>query len=241
MNQHPNENTLALAASRDLPFFSAWTTRRHVASCAECRATVEEYAQMRVAMSALPVPEPPADFAASILSRVPRESQENSRGFAWLGWASAVAIAGVALTVSMWPAPMLPSAPPRLDARQTQPILPPPVLPAPHEDPPVAPAAPTDRTDVAVATPPSAPVFATLADAEQDRDKRYLVDFARQQPTAPLGNWADSAQRLPQIVVGPLAENLRSHALPGRVEVIAMPGSPVEIVKAEASSSLQDT
>ena len=34
--------------------------------------------------------------------------------------------------------------------------------------------------------------------------------------------------------VGPHAEILRTHALPGHVEIVALPGSPVQIVSAEA-------
>ncbi len=236
---HPREDILALAASGDLPGFptslQAWRTRRHLSVCAECRATVEAYAQMRVEMSALPVPEPPANLAASILARMPRTDTPSIR-IPWLAWAAASAVAALGVVMLVPSAPPLPPAPPRLTAHQT-----PPNVPAYRPGNPPAPS-----PNPALATTPK---FASVAEAEADRDKRFLVTFATQPATVasnqpgiaatPLDRWVESArtanQHLPHVVVGAQSEVLRSHALPGRVEIVKLSGSPLEIVAAEAS------
>jgi hypothetical protein len=209
---HPREEVLALAAANDLPLVSAWQTRRHLAHCAECRATVEAYAQMRVELSALPVPEPPADLATSILAAVPREERA-PRGIPWFAWAaaSAVAVAAVAL-VTLNPAPVNVKAPPVFQVHSEPPAL---AVPSAPEPRPVPAPAPTSK-------------FTTLEAAEKDRDVRYLAASAK---TVDTNRWESKA--LPPLV-GPRAELLRTHALPGHVEIVALPGSPVQIVSAEA-------
>lgn len=220
---HPREEILALAAASDLPMFSAWQTSRHLANCDECRAIVESYAQMRVELSALPVPEPPADLTASILANVPREARTSRPAIPWFAWtaASAVAVAAIAL-VTLNPPPVV-EAPPQIQARSTTPAL----KPALPEPPPV--------TIPAAAVP--APKFATLEDAEKDRDLRYLNLNVAAKP-ADIDRWATAAPaqnlHLPSPVVGARAEMLRTHALPGKVEIVALPDSPIQIISAEA-------
>jgi hypothetical protein len=86
--------------------------------------------------------------------------------------------------------------------------------------------------------------FTTVAAAEWDRDRRYLSGFAPSpdgktpRTNHTLDQWAERVdaqdRHLPRPVVGLPAEMLRSHALPSRVDVVALPGSPLQIVSAEA-------
>ncbi len=76
--------------------------------------------------------------------------------------------------------------------------------------------------------------------AEADRDRRYLAALRdTSQIAAAMEQWESDAGRqsktLPKTLVGPRAEVLRGHALPAKVEVVALPGAPVEIVSAEGS------
>ena len=240
--KHPNEEMLALSAGGDLPFWSAWQVGRHLRSCATCRETRDAYANLRVGLSALPAPEPPAGLPASILARVPRHGQPVPARFAPFGaWAAATALAAVAvlsvLVLPVQPAP----APIRAIAVPPQ-IKPSPLSPAPQAE---APSTMPAEAPVKSATPEPVAKFTTVAAAESDRDRRYLEGFAPSSvnPNAPrrnpvLDQWAEKVdaqnRHLPQVVVGLQAEMLRSHALPSRVEVVALPESPLQIVSAEA-------
>ena len=234
---HPNEEILALAAGGDLPLWSGWQVRRHLRSCAECRETRDAYANLRVSLSALPAPEAPANLAATILA-APRYREPAPTRFAPFGaWAAATALAAAGvLFVTMLPLRPSPSIglskaiPPQI---QTSPLP-----PAPETTTPAA-------TKSAVASPAPVARFTTVAAAEWARDRRYLSGFAPSpaNPNAPrtnpaLDRWADGARaqdrHLPRPVVGLQAEMLRSHALPARVEVVALPESPLQIVSAEA-------
>ena len=220
---HPREELLALHAGGDLPMWSAWRVRRHMAACTDCREIVDGYAQMRVEISALPVPEPPANLARMILASVPRsaDDRQESRSVGWLGWTAAAAVAALGV-VAVLPRIALEDAPqfivraPKAPNVEKTPapshIITPVILPA------VAPA------PVAVAK------FTTVAAAEEDRDSRYLT--ALRKTSQDPGRWGNPT--VPQLVVGARAELLRGHALPGKVEVVKLPGSPVEIVRAEA-------
>ncbi len=240
---HPKEELLALSAGGDLPMWSAWQVRRHLRSCAACRETLEAYANLRVGLSALPAPEPPVNLAASILAGIPRFSDPAPRfslfgrlAFGGLAATAALAAAGV-LAVLVMPHQQT-SLPSLVRARVAPPT----------------PSSPYPAIETPVTTPEEAPAksvatlvarFTTVKDAEEDRDRRYLAGFAsalansnapRTNPV--LDQWMEGLRaqdrHLPRPVVGLRAEMFRSHALPARVEVVALPGSPLEIVSAEA-------
>ena len=44
---HPNQNTLALHSSGDLPWFARWRTERHLAGCAQCRDEIAAFREIR--------------------------------------------------------------------------------------------------------------------------------------------------------------------------------------------------
>jgi hypothetical protein len=46
-NGHPDPATLALHAGKDLGWFQAWKTERHVADCVDCREEIAAYQGMR--------------------------------------------------------------------------------------------------------------------------------------------------------------------------------------------------
>ncbi len=225
---HPKEELLALAAGGDLPFWSGFTVRRHLRQCAECRETVESFANLRVGLSSLPTPDAPAHLSAQVLAGVPRDNgtaHSPFRFFVPLTAAAALAAAGV-VTVLVLPSDKI--APPKFAGTPIKPPQPLVVLMVPTPE-----------------LPPPAPVakFTTVADAEKDRDQRYLSSFAanfdgRQRKDPALDAWEEGVRtqrrRVPLPVIGLPAEMLRSHALPAKLDVVALPGSPVEIVSAEA-------
>jgi hypothetical protein len=248
---HPNEEILALSAGGDLPPWNAWLVRRHLRSCEACRETREAYANLRVGLSALPAPEPPAHLAATILAGVPRHSEPAPARFAFFGplaATAALAAAGV-LAVLMLPLRQASLPPPPAVAQMNQRPKPPQIKPSP-----LAPASvvetPATPPEQALAKSPTTAMsqtakFATVAEAEEDRDRRYLAGFAvsPDKGTTPRANpvldpWLERVRtqdrHLPHVVVGLRAEMYRSHALPARVEAVALPGSPLEIVSAEA-------
>ena len=98
---------------------------------------------------------------------------------------------------------------------------------------------------VRVSEPSARPVgFTDLNQAEAARDRAYLKALATRQPAgvaSTLERWTDTAEQQQKIQLHPLAgaraEILRSHALPGRVEIVSFPGAPLEIVSARASLS----
>ena len=51
----------------------------HAASCADCAALVDSYRELALSLSALPAPELPADFTASVLERVARRERTVAR------------------------------------------------------------------------------------------------------------------------------------------------------------------
>jgi hypothetical protein len=247
---HPKEELLALSAGGDLPWWSAWQVRRHLRSCEECRDTQTSYANMRVGLSALPAPEPPADLAAAILARIPRavdRARVRFSPFGALAATAALAAAGVFAVLVM----------PRFEAPVPVPGLAhlgpaPPVLPI-TSVPASEPGSPEASKQIVTERPqpPTSqlPTFATVDEAEAARDLRYLASFAPSSPLSEspknnpvLDQWVDRVQsekraanrHLPTPVAGLRAEMLRSHALSARVEVISLPGSPLEIVSAEA-------
>jgi hypothetical protein len=248
---HPKEELLALSAGGDLPLWSAWLVRRHLRSCTACRETREAYANLRVGLSALPAPEPPMHLAATILSGVPRHSEPAPARFALFGplaATAALAAAGV-LAVLMLPLRHAPLPAPPPVAQMSQLPKPPQVKPSP-----LAPMAvvetPATPPEQAFAKSPETGMsqiakFTTVAEAEEDRDRRYLAGFAvspangaTPRTNQVLDPWLDHVRvqdrHLPHVVVGLRAEMYRSHALPARVETVALPGSPLEIVSAEA-------
>lgn len=262
---HPREEVLALLAGDDLsstylPWTSAWQTRRHVANCDECRATVEAYAQMRVEISALPTPEPPASLNSTILARVlngEATRAKSTQRAPWLAWAAAATVAAAAIAlVTLTPTTPGVDAPPALRAmsRATSRTN---VAPPTGSLKPTASATAIEQTGAeptgtagsavpagsaaaaggaAAASVPAtlSPKFVTVDEAEKDRDTRFM---AAAKP-AEIDRWATNApaqsRHAAQVLVGPRAELLRNHALPGRVEIVALPGSPVQIVSAEA-------
>src|SRR5260221_8306575 len=127
---HPKEELLALAAADDLPFWNGWQVRRHVMSCAECGSAVDAYSNLRVSVSALPVPDPPADLAEGILGRIPRgTSPQPARISPWLVWSAPAAVAAAAVFAVMAIPIETPQVakPPLISTRQS----PPEITPAP--------------------------------------------------------------------------------------------------------------
>jgi hypothetical protein len=244
---HPKEGLLALSAGGDLPLWSAWRVRRHLRSCAACRETQGAYANLRVGLSALPAPEPPVNLSAAILANGPRYSEPAPARFALFGplaATAALAAAGV-LAVLVMPRQQTAGPAPTTQATAVPPRIKPSFL-APTVETPVP--LPPEASAKAAATAQLAK-FTTVKEAEEERDRRYLASFApapvnalsnngspRTNPV--LDQWADRVRtqdrHLPQPVVGLRAEMYRSHALPARVEVVALPESPLEIVSAEA-------
>jgi len=240
--QHPKEEMLALSAGGDLPLWSAWRVRRHLRSCEPCRETLAAYANLRVGLSALPAPEPPWNLAVTILARVPRDNEPAAR-FAFFGplAATAALAAAGALAVLLMPLQQTPLPPPLQGHLAAPQIQPSPASPISSGETRAA------RQESSTNPARSAQVakFATLKEAEEDRDRRYLASFAASSANgnAPrtnpvLDRWAEQAsaqdRHLPRPVVGLRAEMYRSHALLSRVEVVALPESPLEIVSAEA-------
>src|SRR5262249_26066846 len=81
-----------------------------------------------------------------------------------------------------------------------------------------------------------------LVGAESERDRRYLASLrGTHKVVTALERWEqDAAQQTknaPRLMGGQRAEFLRSHALPAPVEIVAMPGSPLQLLSASVSAS----
>jgi len=70
---HPNQNTLALHSSGDLPWFARWRTERHLAGCEQCRHEVAAFREMREALPGL------AELPEVSWNRIAAEMRANIR------------------------------------------------------------------------------------------------------------------------------------------------------------------
>jgi hypothetical protein len=70
---HPDQNTLALLAGGDLGWFQAWSTRRHLAQCGDCRDQVADFQELRVMLPEL------AEMPDVAWNRLSSEMQANIR------------------------------------------------------------------------------------------------------------------------------------------------------------------
>jgi len=237
---HPREEWLALEAAGDLAWWRAALVRRHVAACAECSARVQEYAGLSTELRAMPAPEPPTGLTAQVLAAVslnqdpPDHSSIRSPRLV-PAWMALSAVAALALLVVVGVEHRVPTQSPV--AGRTRPT-------APEVKPAMEPADTAET--VARSSQPAAlrPVFSDLNQAEAARDRAYLKTLAGHQPArvaSVLEQWTETAEQqqktLPRLLAGPRAEFLRSHALPGRVEIVSFPDAPLTIVSAEASFS----
>lgn len=234
---HPREEWLALEATGDLSWWRAALVRRHVAACADCAARVQEYAGLSTDLHGLPSPEPPPGFSAEVLAAVSlNQDSAISRPRLVPAWMAVSAVAALALLVVVGVEHSTPTQSPVVAG--TQPTAPEAAAPQPSAE--TAPAA--EHSPSPSARP--AAVFTDLNQAEAARDRAYLAALATRQPgtvAQTLERWTDAAEQnqksLPRIVAGARAELLRSHALPGRVEIVSFPEAPLEIVSARASFS----
>ena len=83
--KHPAETDLALYAGHDLGFVAEWRIGRHLASCGECRATVDAFGSLRSEIA--PLGELPEDLG---WTRLASEMKANIR----LGLAAGACVAG---------------------------------------------------------------------------------------------------------------------------------------------------
>lgn len=227
---HPREEWLALEATGDLSWWRAALVRRHVAACADCAARMQEYAGLSTELHGIPSPEPPPGFSAQMLAAVSmNQDSAISQPRLAPAWMALSVVAALALLVVVGVEYSAPTQSPVV--ARTQPTA-----------PEVAVQPPSVETVAAPESSTRPVVFTDLNQAEAARDRAYLAALATRQPgtvAQTLERWTDAAEQqqktLPRIVAGARAELLRSHALPGRVEVVSLSGAPLEIVSAGAS------
>lgn len=234
---HPREELLALEATGDLSWWRAALVRRHVAACADCAARMQEYAGLSTELHRLPAPEPPPGLSAQVLAAVSlNQDSAMPRPRLVPAWMALSAVAALALLVVVGTVGVV--------------QIPTPVVARPTMEPP-GPVVITEGT-----APPikgdwleshrsvARPVFTDLNQAEAARDRIYLAALAARQPggvASTLERWTATAEQQQRTqlrpLAGPRAEILRSHALPGRVEIVRLPAAPLEIVSAHVSLS----
>ncbi len=229
---HPREEWLALEATGDLSWWRAALVRRHVAACADCAVRVQEYSGLSTQLRGLPGIEPPTGLSAQVLaavslnhdSAIPRPRLVP----AWMALSAVAALALLTVGVSI----------------ELRAPIPSPVVARTRPTAPEVTARPTLETPRAPEPEVRPVVFTDLNQAEAARDRAYLAALATRQPgsvVATLERWTDTAEQQQRTqlrpLAGPRAEILRSHALPGRVEIVALPGAPLQIVSARASFS----
>jgi len=229
---HPREEWLALEATGDLSWWRAALLRRHVAACADCAARVQEYAGLSTELRGLPSPEPPSGLSAQVLAAVSlNQDPAIPRPRLVPAWMALSAVAALALLVV------------GVGIELRAPIQSPVVVRTQPTAPEVT-ARPTLETPRAPEPSVRSVVFTDLNQAEAARDRAYLKALATRQPVSvasTLERWTETAEQQQKVqlrlLAGPRAELLRSHALPGRVEIVSLPGAPLEIVSAQTSLS----
>jgi hypothetical protein len=231
---HPREEWLALEATGDLSWWRAALVRRHVAACADCAARVQEYSGLSTELRGLPAIEPPLGLSAQVLAAVSmNQDSAVPRPRLVPAWMALSAVAALALLVVVGVVGVELRAP-----------IQSPVVVRTRPTAPEVTAQPTIET-ARVPEPSVRPVvFTDLNQAEAARDRAYLKTLAARQPASiasTLERWTETADQQQRVqlrpLAGPRAELLRSHALPGRVEIVKLPGAPLEIVAARASFS----
>lgn len=232
---HPREEWLALEATGDLGWWRAALLRRHLAACPECAARIREYAGLSAELRAIEAPEPPAGLSAHILAAISLQQNASYRPRPAWAWIATSAVAALALVVVGYEFRAPEPSPVARDIRPTTPVIPAPA--------PTANTTPDEQAKNSVAPAVTARVVYTdLNQAEAARDKAFLAALATRQPaqvTEVLTRWTDAADQqqrvLPRTLGGARAEVLRTHSLPGRVEIVTLPGAPLQIVGAQAS------
>ena len=228
---HPREEWLALEATGDLSWWRRALLRRHLAVCSECAAQVREFAALSAELRGLESPEPPAGLPAHVLAAISlQDDSAVRRPKPALAWISVSAVAALALLVVGYELPAPEPSPVARNIRPTTPQVP---VPSPAPDEPKS-------NDVAPGV--ARAVYTDLGVAEAARDKAYLAALASHQPAQVkevLARWTEAADQQQRVKLRPLAgaraEILRTHSLPGRVEIVRLADAPLEIVSAQAS------